>query len=178
MDTPLGTIGIAELDKRICLIEFLEKTDEWETEWPHLIQKRWPLASTLHVNTRKSHGLEWNTAARTWDENFSPKLLLIGTPFQCKVWEALLAIPPGQVESYAQIAKTIGRPQAARAVGQAIGANPIAWLVPCHRVIRSDGELGGYYWNTSRKKQLLELERCEKSRTDHPVCLNSAEAVK
>lgn len=87
-----------------------------------------------------------------------PGLQVEGTPFQRDVWQALLAIPFGTVVTYRQIANAIGRPTSVRAVANAIGANPIAWLIPCHRVIRSDGSLGGYRWGLSRKQAMLSWE--------------------
>ena len=84
---------------------------------------------------------------------------LRGTEFQKAVWRELQRIPLGQTRTYAQVASAIGRPGAVRAVGQACGANPIGVLVPCHRVVRSDGGLGGYYGGVSRKKELLRRER-------------------
>jgi len=85
-------------------------------------------------------------------------LLLRGTNFQIKVWEALLAIPPGSVATYEAIARRIDRAGSARAVGNAVGRNPIAYLIPCHRVIRGSGELGGYRWGTGRKRLMLAWE--------------------
>ena len=85
-------------------------------------------------------------------------LLLIGTLFQHKVWQALLSIPQGRQASYKDIAKDIHNHKASRAVGSAIGRNPISWHVPCHRVIRSDGDLGGYRWGLSVKKRLRHFE--------------------
>jgi AraC family transcriptional regulator, regulatory protein of adaptative response / methylated-DNA-[protein]-cysteine methyltransferase len=82
-----------------------------------------------------------------------------GTVFQRRVWDALKRIPRGETRSYAQIAAELGAPAAVRAVGSACGANPVALAVPCHRVLRSDGALGGYAWGLERKKKLLELER-------------------
>ena len=86
-------------------------------------------------------------------------LQVAGTPFQREVWQALLAIPRGTVTTYSDIANAIGRPKSARAVANAIGANPIAWLIPCHRVIRSDGSLGGYRWGLPRKQAMLAWEK-------------------
>ena len=93
-------------------------------------------------------------------------LLLRGTNFQLKVWEALLAIPAGSVTTYAAIARRIGSPGSARAVGTAVGRNPIAYLIPCHRVIRGTGELGGYRWGAGRKRLILA---CEAERSDQAV---------
>jgi AraC family transcriptional regulator, regulatory protein of adaptative response / methylated-DNA-[protein]-cysteine methyltransferase len=81
-----------------------------------------------------------------------------GTSFQCEVWQALLKIPSGTVTTYSDIANAIGRPKAVRAVANAVGANPIAWLIPCHRVIRRDGSLGGYRWGISRKQAMLDWD--------------------
>ncbi len=85
-------------------------------------------------------------------------LWLHGTNFQIKVWEALLMVPRGRLASYSQLARAVGRPGAARAVGAAVGANPVAVLIPCHRVIRETGELGGYRWGMERKAALLAWE--------------------
>lgn len=86
------------------------------------------------------------------------RLQLIGAPFQIKVWEALMAIPPGAVTTYSEIARRIGRPSAVRAVGTAVGRNPVAWLIPCHRVLRRDGGLGGYHWGLPVKRAMLAWE--------------------
>jgi AraC family transcriptional regulator of adaptative response/methylated-DNA-[protein]-cysteine methyltransferase len=83
---------------------------------------------------------------------------LSGTYFQMAVWSAIREIPPGQVSTYSQIAARIGRPKAVRAVASACGANPIAILVPCHRVVRGDGKASGYAWGLERKERLLEIE--------------------
>lgn len=90
--------------------------------------------------------------------SFSMPLKLVGTPFQLRVWEALQTIPYGQTVSYADIAKQIGQPKAVRAVGNAVGNNPITIVVPCHRVVRTGGGLGGYAWGIERKKWLLTHE--------------------
>ena len=82
----------------------------------------------------------------------------IGAPFQIKVWEALLAIPSGHVTTYSEIARRIGNPRAVRAVGSAVGRNPISWLIPCHRALRRDGQLGGYHWGLPVKRAMLAWE--------------------
>ena len=81
-----------------------------------------------------------------------------GTNFQLKVWRALLEIPPGDVTTYGAIASKLGDPKASRAVGTAVGSNPVSYLIPCHRVIRASGELGGYAWGVDRKKAMLRRE--------------------
>jgi AraC family transcriptional regulator of adaptative response/methylated-DNA-[protein]-cysteine methyltransferase len=86
------------------------------------------------------------------------RLWVQGTHFQVQVWQALLRIGGERVTTYAEIARAIGRPAAARAVGAAVGANRLAWLIPCHRVLRSDGALGGYRWGLQRKRAMLARE--------------------
>lgn len=87
------------------------------------------------------------------------RLDLTGTPFQLEVWRALRKIPPGRTWSYREVAQAAGRPAAIRAAANAVAANPVAWLVPCHRVIRADGSLGGYRWSPARKQAMLAWER-------------------
>ncbi|MEO6845649.1 MAG: methylated-DNA--[protein]-cysteine S-methyltransferase [Chthoniobacterales bacterium] len=105
---------------------------------------------------------EWIQEIRNRAAGKSPKMKLPldlhGTPFQKAVWRALCKIPHGEVRSYQEIAESIGKPRAVRAVANACGANRIGILVPCHRVIHKDGKLGGYYWGPKRKRQLLEQE--------------------
>ena len=85
-------------------------------------------------------------------------LHLIGAPFQIKVWEALLSIPPGHATTYSEIAQAVGNPKAVRAVGTAVGRNPISWLIPCHRALRKSGGLGGYHWGLPVKRAMLAYE--------------------
>jgi AraC family transcriptional regulator, regulatory protein of adaptative response / methylated-DNA-[protein]-cysteine methyltransferase len=85
-------------------------------------------------------------------------LYVRGTGFQLQVWRALLEVPPGQVTTYGRLAEALGRPGAARAVGSAVAANPVAYLIPCHRVVRASGDLGGYRWGVERKRAMLEWE--------------------
>jgi len=89
-------------------------------------------------------------------------ILVVGSAFQIKVWEALLRLPEGAVTTYAAIAQAVGQAGASRAVGTAIGANPMGVLIPCHRVIRATGALGGYRWGETRKRQLLALEQARR----------------
>jgi AraC family transcriptional regulator of adaptative response/methylated-DNA-[protein]-cysteine methyltransferase len=100
-----------------------------------------------------------NFAQVIFIKRIKPHLHLIGTNFQLSVWHALEQIPFGEVSTYSQIADSIGNPKAVRAVGTAIGANPIAFIIPCHRVIRSDGGLGGFRWGLECKKKILDWEK-------------------
>ncbi|RMD89340.1 MAG: methylated-DNA--[protein]-cysteine S-methyltransferase [Alphaproteobacteria bacterium] len=92
------------------------------------------------------------------------RLHLIGAPFQIKVWEALLTIPSGHVTTYSEIAGAIGQPRAVRAVGTAVGRNPVSWLIPCHRALRKSGELGGYHWGLPVKRAMLAFESARAER--------------
>jgi len=103
--------------------------------------------------------------ARRWAERiFSPEetspipLALYGTPWQRQVWRALLAIPPGATTTYKSIAEQVCTARASRAVGAAVGANPVSWLIPCHRVLASNGKLTGYHWGVDRKRAMLAYE--------------------
>lgn len=120
---------------------------------------------SLKAQWKNAHFVEDSETARYWlDRIFTRRadepleLWLHGSAFQLKVWQALLAIPEGTHATYGQIAQHIGKPRAARAVGTAIGSNPIAWIIPCHRVIRQAGETGGYRWGGLTKKALIGFE--------------------
>ena len=98
------------------------------------------------------------------------KLHLAGTPFRLKVWHALLHIPPGALTTYGELARKIGCPGASRAVGTAVGANPVSYLVPCHRVVRSSGETGEYHWGADRKTAMIGWEAVRRAeRPNDPV---------
>ena len=93
-----------------------------------------------------------------WNKLHEIKLHLKGTPFQIKVWEALLKIPMGELSTYAGIAGKLNNPLASRAVGSAVGSNPVAFLIPCHRVIKANGEFGNYHWGCTRKNAMIGWE--------------------
>jgi AraC family transcriptional regulator of adaptative response/methylated-DNA-[protein]-cysteine methyltransferase len=116
---------------------------------------RWPLA-TFVEDPGASAGLAAALFGQEPEQDIP--LLLIGTPFQVQVWKALLRIPLGQATTYADVAAHIGKPNAVRAVGTAIGRNPISFLIPCHRVLRGTGALGGYHWGLTRKRAILAWE--------------------
>lgn len=155
-DTPFGECLLAVTERGICGLFFLGEGG-WAEALAEL-QRRWPEARIVE------------DAARTQplaDQIFPPgptggprsvNLLVRGTNFQIKVWEALLRIPAGQVTTYGTLARVIGQPRAARAVGSAVAANPIAYLIPCHRVIRQSGLIADYRWGSTRKKAILGWE--------------------
>lgn len=151
-DSPFGPALVMGTDRGICGIGFGSETGPEATMAD--LQGRWPNASYV----------ENADALRPWvDTAFGKKggdtpLFLIGAPFQIKVWEALLAIPSGQVTTYSDIATAIGHPRAVRAVGTAVGRNPVSYLIPCHRALRKSGGLGGYHWGLPVKRALLAWE--------------------
>ncbi|MCC5795500.1 MAG: methylated-DNA--[protein]-cysteine S-methyltransferase [Chromatiales bacterium] len=151
-----GEVLLAWTSRGLCHLSFLDRgpgsspVDRLAALWP-----RARLAIDPGDAARLAHGIF--SAARPADRTLS--LLVSGTPFQVQVWRALLRIPPGQVASYAEVAAAAGRPGAARAAGNAVGANPLAFVIPCHRVVRSNGSPGGYRWGTTRKLALLACEQ-------------------
>jgi AraC family transcriptional regulator of adaptative response/methylated-DNA-[protein]-cysteine methyltransferase len=152
-ETPFGNVIVASTSKGICYMAF---EDDEDKALQHLIGK-FPLATFL----RKLDMIQQNALfifQHDWSKLSEIKLHLKGTPFQLKVWQSLLKIPLGRLSTYAGVAQQIGTPGASRAVGTAIGNNPIAFLIPCHRVIRSTGEFGGYMWGRTRKTAMIGWE--------------------
>jgi AraC family transcriptional regulator of adaptative response/methylated-DNA-[protein]-cysteine methyltransferase len=157
-ETPFGECLVAETDRGICFLGFVNKDNHAEALAD--LQKRWAQASLI-----EEPGASQDSMQRIFHKGNSSKsepvpLFLKGTNFQLKVWEALLRIPEGAVISYSGLAEVVGCPKAHRAVGTAVGQNPVAFLIPCHRVLRANGEIGGYRWGTARKKVMLALELC------------------
>ena len=152
--SPFGHMLIAATDRGICRLTF-PSGDEQRDEIAGLAQ-RWPRATLVESRTATA-----DLAQRIFDGESREeplRLLVQGTNFQIAVWRALLSIPEGEATTYSRIAHAIGRPRAVRAVGNAVGANPIAYLIPCHRVLRQIGALGGYRWGSTRKQALLAWE--------------------
>ncbi|OYU85692.1 MAG: cysteine methyltransferase [Flavobacterium sp. BFFFF2] len=152
-ETPFGTILIASTSKGVCHLAFIDDTQNAFLD----LQIQYPNA--LFKNTTDDFQQQ---ALQIFGHEGAPlsqmKLHLKGSPFQLKVWQALLKIPMGQLNTYKNIAEAIEKPTASRAVGTAIGSNPIAFLIPCHRVIQSSGLLGGYRWGTTRKTAIIGWE--------------------
>lgn len=157
--TPFGDALAASTAKGICHLAFVDDA----TQALHTMQQEFPQAQW---HCRPSPRLQhlWQVLAGMGSGPGMPPvhLHLRGTPFQIKVWQALLRIAPGQLQSYGDVAHAIGRSGASRAVGTAIGSNPVAWLIPCHRVIRATGMVGEYRWQRARKLAMLgcELASC------------------
>jgi AraC family transcriptional regulator, regulatory protein of adaptative response / methylated-DNA-[protein]-cysteine methyltransferase len=154
--TPFGKCLIAVTERGICNLSFVDGSegkaiDNLVKDWDQArmtedYKATSPLVTRIFLNPKPDPGFE------------KLNLHLRGTNFQIKVWEALINIPTGAVTTYEHIAAQIGRPNAVRAVGSAIGHNPIAYLIPCHRVIRKSGEFGNYLYGSARKKAILVKE--------------------
>jgi AraC family transcriptional regulator, regulatory protein of adaptative response / methylated-DNA-[protein]-cysteine methyltransferase len=164
--TPFGLMTIGATDRGICFIGFGDEPQE--------------LLARLHAEYRNAHVVPmtqpYDPQFRIWIDSLVgylagdvPKLELPldirATAFEMRVWNYLAGIAPGEVRSYGEVASAIGRPAAARAVAQACARNPVAVLIPCHRVIRGSGDLGGYRWGVGRKRALIERERAQRART-------------
>ncbi len=167
--TPFGRCFIATTPRGICGLRFIQPG----TTRTHLAELReaWP-GSTL-VQDQRATGATVRRIFEAARRSDVPKndlaLVVRGTPFQIKVWEALLHVPAGHVVSYHGLARRIGRATASRAVGSAVGQNPVAYLIPCHRVIHSTGTVGKYRWGPVRKKALLGWEAAhQKSQRPEP----------
>lgn len=171
-DTPFGTAFIATTPKGICHFSFVdgsefdasinERLSQLQRQWPNAILLENPdaISPIIHALFASTVGQKPEAMGtkqeRKWEKPIS--LHVSGTNFQVNVWKALLQIDPAKLTTYSQVANAIGRPKSARAVGQAVGANPVAFLIPCHRVIQQSGKLGGYHWGTTRKQAILAWE--------------------
>jgi len=153
-ETPFGRAVIVGTEKGICGASFAAEMGEAAALQD--LTARWPAASFAEDAERVR---PWIEAAFGMKSAADPApLYLIGAPFQIKVWEALLRLPEGAVTTYGDIAQAIGSPKAVRAVGTAVGRNPVGYLIPCHRVLRKSGELGGYHWGLPMKRAMLGYE--------------------
>ncbi|MBV9992675.1 MAG: methylated-DNA--[protein]-cysteine S-methyltransferase [Alphaproteobacteria bacterium] len=151
-DCAFGRALVMATDKGVCGLAFGD--DGEERAMLDDMRARWPKARFVENPARTGR-----IAAQIFEtQDGDLALHLLGTPWQIKVWEALLAIPPGKVATYRGLADRIGNINASRAVGTAVGRNPISWLIPCHRVLGSDGALHGYHWGLTRKRSMLALE--------------------
>lgn len=161
--TPFGACLVAMTARGVCALSFVGGAGE--AAEVAALAERWP-AATLVPDVAQTAGVAAQVFAPFSDQpgaaaptSRTPiRLLLAGTNFQVKVWEALLRVPAGCVTTYAEVAGAVGQPTASRAVGSAVGANPVAYLIPCHRVIRKTGVIADYRWGSTRKKAMLGWE--------------------
>ncbi len=152
-ETPMGRALLVSTPKGLSHLAFIDSEtgalDAFRLEFPKA--KLREASNTHHENALKFFRADWSSLEQS-------RLHLKASPFQLKVWQCLLRVPTGRFETYGSLAKAIDRPKAARAVGSAIGANPVAYLIPCHRVIRANGEFGDYRWGENRKKMLISWD--------------------
>lgn len=152
-ESPFGNIIVASTPKGICHMAFFNNQDEAFKK----LKNRFTNANYNQVvDTTQQNALF--IFQHDWSKLNQIKLHLTGTPFQLKVWETLLKIPMGNLSTYGSVAKEINKPKASRAIGTAIGSNPVAFLIPCHRVIQSTGNSGGYMWGNTRKSAIIGWE--------------------
>jgi AraC family transcriptional regulator of adaptative response/methylated-DNA-[protein]-cysteine methyltransferase len=157
-DSPFGRIHAAASERGLAYLAFVDRGEERAIEE---LGRRWPRATLSRDDA---------AAARIARQAFLERegrivLAPMGTNFQVKVWQALLELGTRGPTSYGELAQAIGSPGASRAVGQAVGANPVAFLIPCHRVLRRDGALGGYHWGVERKRAMLAWEHAASARS-------------
>lgn len=154
--SPFGDLLVANTSKGICHMAFNHQKTKALIE----LKAEFPKATyELKTNNLQKNALQFFN--RKFDSIEEVSLHLRGTEFQLKVWEALLKIPFGELSTYGKLANQIGNPKASRAVGTAIGSNPIAYLIPCHRVIQSTGVIGGYKWESPRKTAIIGWEQAQ-----------------
>ncbi|WP_292023440.1 methylated-DNA--[protein]-cysteine S-methyltransferase [Maritimibacter sp. UBA3975] len=150
-DSPFDLALVMATDRGICGLAFAAETGA-EAAMTDMLS-RWPKARFVEDPTALAPEV-----TAVFDQSGEARLHMIGAPFQVKVWEALITIPTGHVTTYSEIAGAIGSPKAVRAVGTAVGRNPVSWLIPCHRALRKSGGLGGYHWGLPVKRALLAWE--------------------
>jgi AraC family transcriptional regulator of adaptative response/methylated-DNA-[protein]-cysteine methyltransferase len=151
--SPFGVALVMATEKGLCGLAFCDEGDEAKQFSDMTV--RWPKAQFREVSERTA-----KIAQRIFETEAGDEigLHLLGTPWQIKVWQALLGVPTGKVTTYRDLAVKTGNGKASRAVGAAVGRNPISWLIPCHRVLASDGSLHGYHWGVMRKRAMLAFE--------------------
>lgn len=152
-ESPFGNILVASTSKGICHMAFADD----EEEALRILQSKFPNALYKQMVDLKQQNVLY-IFTHDWSKLGEIKLHLKGTEFQLKVWETLLKIPMGHLTTYGNIAKQLQAPKASRAVGTAVGDNPVAFLIPCHRIIQSTGNIGGYHWGPTRKTAMIGWE--------------------
>jgi AraC family transcriptional regulator, regulatory protein of adaptative response / methylated-DNA-[protein]-cysteine methyltransferase len=151
-DTPFGSAFVALTARGLCRLSFIER--ESDAAELKALRTSWPKAQLVRDDLRVKQ-----LVTTIWsNKSVTLPLAVCGTNFQVQVWRALLELQPCQTITYGELARKVGLPDGARAVGNAVGANPIAWIIPCHRVLRAGGQLGGYRWGVPRKQMIRRWE--------------------
>lgn len=153
IESPFGELLVASTNKGVCHMAFVANKEASLDE----LKKQFPKAN-YHNLKDVIQERATSIFSQDWQKLESVKLHIKGTDFQMKVWQTLLSIPMGSLSTYGDIAKLIDNPKASRAVGSAIGSNPVAFLIPCHRVIQATGGFGQYHWDSVRKKAIIAWE--------------------
>ncbi len=159
--SPFGEMLIASTPKGICHMAFVDN----KSEAISFMKSMFPNAEYNNTTDVKIQDIQ-SVFDNDWSQLSQLKLHVKGTDFQLKVWETLLRIPIGEVVTYGDIAKKLDNPKASRAIGSAVGSNPIAYLIPCHRVIQSTGLFGQYHWGSIRKTAIIGWESAQNNNTD------------
>ena len=158
-DTPFGRWLAAESRRGICHLAFVDEGGEKDAF--KLLRANWPNTELVHDDeVAGTLASRLFTRSRSGEREACLRAFVRGSPFQVRVWQALLQIPPGALVTYGRLASFLGQPSAARAVGAAVGQNSLAYLIPCHRVIRETGIVKGYRWGDTRKRAILAWETC------------------
>jgi AraC family transcriptional regulator of adaptative response/methylated-DNA-[protein]-cysteine methyltransferase len=157
--SPFGEALLIATERGLAGLAFVDE-DKGQSRQDALadMMQRWPKARYVEDPARTAAHARQIFKPAEWGEDRPVRLVMIGTDFDVRVWETLLKIPMGSAVSYTDIARHIGAPSASRAVGSAVGRNPLSFVVPCHRVLRGDGSLGGYHWGLTRKRALIGWE--------------------
>jgi AraC family transcriptional regulator of adaptative response/methylated-DNA-[protein]-cysteine methyltransferase len=163
-DTPFGECLLATTERGICALYFVQENDR--SAALEQLTSHWPQASYEEDPSQTQPLIDQIFVPAATDQPRPFHLLLKGTNFQVKVWQALLAIPPGAMASYQDLAASIGKPNGARAVGGALAKNPVAYLIPCHRVISKTGRAHRYRWGTARKQAMLGWEASRRAQKE------------
>jgi len=161
--TPFGEALIAETKRGVCHLSFV---DQGRNAAHEVLKAQWPNAKLRRDDAQVAKvAAKIFTSDPVGTSNRRLRTFVRGTQFQLRVWRALLQVPVGSLTTYGRLAEAIGQSQAARAVGSAVGANPIAFIIPCHRVIRETGALGHYHWDPIRKRAIVGWEFSLRDRT-------------
>ena len=161
-DTPFGPCLLAQTERGICTLRFIDNISAEQAS--DSLQVQWPRARLVKDQALTSRSMASIVTGLADGQSHGLRLHVGGTNFQVRVWSALLDIPPGRVTSYGQLARAIGQPKAVRATGTAVGANPVALLIPCHRVLRATGAFGQYAGGAVRKRAILAWEGATSAR--------------
>jgi AraC family transcriptional regulator, regulatory protein of adaptative response / methylated-DNA-[protein]-cysteine methyltransferase len=157
--SPFGDALLIATERGVAGLAFVDE-DKGQSRQDVLAEmmSRWPKGRFAEASDKTALHAKQIFSPATWSKDRPVRLVMIGTDFEVRVWETLLRIPMGRAVSYSDIARHLGQPTASRAVGSAVGRNPISFVVPCHRVLRGDGSLGGYHWGLTRKRALIGWE--------------------